>query len=390
MDKTEWQATISLACIFGVRMLGLFMILPVFALYAESLQNVTPLLMGLAISVYGLTQALLQIPFGMLSDHFGRKPIIILGLCLFITGSIVAATATTIEMVIVGRALQGCGAIASVVMALLADLTTDKHRTKAMAVVGMSIGVSFILALILGPLFDQMIGVAGIFWLTAVLASVAIVIVLLLVPQPQQSSFHNDTQAEPAKLSLVLSNKRLLQLDLGIFVLHMILTASFVVLPLILRDQLSLSNLQHSYLYLSVLGASGIIMLPILILSEKYQRQRQAFLGAIIALGSAEVLLYFMTGSLVGLLFALVIFFSAFNLLEAKLPSLISKLSPKASKGTAMGVYSSSQFFGIFLGGLIGGWLYGEFGAVSIFVFSLMMISIWLLLTWDMVFPSYQ
>ncbi|MES9889391.1 MAG: MFS transporter, partial [Candidatus Sedimenticola sp. 6PFRAG1] len=236
MSPIESRAAFSLAGIFSLRMMGLFMILPVFALYAEQLQGVTPLLIGVAIGAYGLTQALLQIPFGMLSDHIGRKPVIIGGLLIFALGSVVAAMADSIWGVILGRALQGSGAIAAAVMALAADLTREQNRTKAMAVIGLSIGMAFAVSLVLGPILNAVIGVPGIFWLTAVLAISGIGIVLKLVPDPRESHFHRDTEPVPSMFGKVLRDTNLLRLDFGIFVLHMILTATFIAMPLALRD----------------------------------------------------------------------------------------------------------------------------------------------------------
>lgn len=377
MNASERQAVSSLAAIYALRMIGLFMILPVFVLYADQLEGHTPLLVGIAIGAYGLTQAALQIPFGMLSDRYGRKRIITIGLLIFATGSVVAASADSIHMVIVGRALQGAGAIAAAVMALAADLTRDEQRTKAMAVIGMSIGMSFALSLVLGPMLNTHIGVPGIFWLTATLAVLAIGLLHLRVPNPIHSHMHRDAESVPALLGHVLRNPQLLRLDFGILTLHLILTANFIAVPLALKDQLSPDH--HWWIYLPVLLLSVVAMVPFIIIAERKKKMKTVFLGAIAVIVIAQMLLNFNNQSLFGLAFALWVFFTAFNLLEASLPSLISKLAPVQSKGTAMGVYSSSQFFGAFLGGTLGGLVHGRYGLSGVFIFGAGAALLWLI-----------
>jgi MFS family permease len=256
MNRLERRAALSLSGVYALRMLGLFMILPVFALYADQLAGVTPALTGLAIGVYGITQALLQIPAGLLSDHIGRKPVIIGGLLLFAFGSVIAALADSIYIVILGRALQGAGAIAAAIMALTADLTREAQRIKAMALIGMSIGLSFAAALILGPLLYEWVGVPGIFWITALLALGGILVVAFIVPRPRVTAIPREAEAIPAQFGRVLRNPELLRLDFGILVLHTVLTASFVVLPLVLRDAIGLAAVDHWKLYLPVLAGS--------------------------------------------------------------------------------------------------------------------------------------
>lgn len=389
MTLLERRAAISLAGIFSTRMLGLFMILPVFALYSEHLEGSTPLLIGLAIGVYGFTQAMFQIPFGMLSDRFGRKPMIYIALLIFATGSVVAAMADSIVGVIIGRALQGAGAIAAVVMALAADLTAEEHRLKAMAIIGASMGLSFSVALILGPVMDSWVGVDGIFWFTAVLAIVAIVLLKFWVPDPEVSRFHRDTEPVPSQFKNVLKDKQLLRLDYGIFALHVILTATFVAMPLTLRDQAGLPSADHWMVYLAVVVTALVGMVPFIIIAEKKRKMKQIFVGAIILLMLSQIMLVFVTGSVIGIVIALFMFFLAFNTLEASLPSLIAKSAPADKKGTAMGVYSSSQFFGAFVGGITGGWLYGYAGTATVFAFCAVMAGVWMLLAMTMKPPRH-
>jgi predicted MFS family arabinose efflux permease len=389
LSAAELRASGALAGIYAVRMLGLFMILPVFALYAEGLAHVTPFLVGLAIGIYGLTQALLQIPLGMLSDRVGRKPVMVAGLLVFAAGSVVAALSESIYGVVLGRALQGAGAIAAVVLALAADLTREEHRTKVMAIIGLTIGVSFSVALVAGPVLDRWVGVSGIFWLTALLAVVAIGITLLLVPTPVSVRLHRDTEAVPGSFGSVLRDPQLLRLDAGIFVLHMVLTANFVVLPLLLRDGLGLDAALHWRIYLPVLLLGFFAMVPFIIYAEKRRRMKPVFVGAIAVLGVAQLALAANGGSLVWLVAALLVFFAAFNLLEASLPSLIAKMAPPDRKGTAMGVYSSTQFLGIFVGGALGGALYGQVGIPGVFLLGALATLVWLGLAASMRRPRY-
>ncbi|CAK0761943.1 putative transport protein YajR [Gammaproteobacteria bacterium] len=377
MTSTERRATIALAGIFSLRMLGLFMILPVFALYANQLTGVTPTLVGVAIGAYGLTQAILQIPFGVLSDRFGRKRIIAIGLVIFAGGSVVAALSTSMWGVILGRALQGAGAIAGPVMALAADLTRDTQRTKAMAVIGMSIGFSFAVAIVAAPAIDHWIGVPGIFWLIGGLAVTGIGVLFLAVPNPIHSEVHRDAEAVPAQMGSVYRNLALRRLDFGILSLHAILTANWVVMPLALSSQLSRQH--HWWVYLPVLILSVIAMVPFIIMAEKHGRLKPVFLGAVALLGSAELLLVPTHTNLWAMGGVLFLFFTAFNLLEAILPSLMSKLAPPEAKGTAMGIYSTAQFLGAFIGGTLGGWIHGRFGISGVFVMGTVFAGLWLL-----------
>lgn len=390
MTSTEKHAAISLAAIFSTRMLGLFMILPVFALYTEHLRGSTHALFGLAIGIYGLTQAILGIPFGMLSDRFGRKPIITLGLLIFVVGSVVAALSASIYGVILGRALQGAGAIAAAVMALAADLTREEHRLKAMATIGASIGLSFTVALVLGPILNTwMGGVPGIFWLTAVMGLVAVAVLYLWVPTPVTRRVHHDAEPVLADFGPVLKNPELLRLNFGVFALHLLLTSTFVVVPLALRDGAKLPVGQHWIVYLAVMLIALAVMVPFVIIAEKRRKLKQVFVGAIALLVAAEVVFMAEYRHLAGLVAGLLLFFIAFNLLEATLPSLIAKMAPPDKKGTAMGVYSSSQFFGAFCGGALGGWLMGAEGIAWVFAMGMLAAAVWLGVAATMRPPRY-
>lgn len=389
MTPLERRSLLSLVGIYSLRMLGLFLILPVFSLYAHHLEGATPTLIGLALGAYGITQALLQIPFGLLSDRIGRKPIITLGLVLFALGSIVAAMADTITGVIIGRALQGTGAIAAAVMALVADLTREEQRTKAMALIGLSIGVSFALALAAGPVLNQWIGVPGLFWLTALLAVCGIAVLHIGIPQVTTPRHHLDVEPAPRQFLQVLGDSQLMRLALGIFILHLLLTATFVVLPISLRDESGLDPAYHGYIYLPVLVTSILAMIPFIIMAEKKRRMKAVFIGAVAVLGVAELAWRFFHPSLAGTIVALWLFFTAFNLLEATLPSLVSKQSPAGSKGTAMGVYSTCQFLGAFVGGWAGGAMYQHFGFEGVFTFCAAMVAVWLFFSATMRPPQY-
>lgn len=388
VHSNQRQTALWLASVFALRMLGLFMILPVFALYAEQLHGNTPALAGLAIGVYGLSQALLQIPFGLLSDRFGRKRIIYLGLLIFALGSVVAALADSIWGVILGRALQGGGAISAAVMALAADLTSEQQRLRVMALIGITIGISFALSMILGPVLNAWIGVPGMFWLTAILALGGIAVVRYRIPNPTTSAIHRDAEPVVAQLGRVLRNTQLWQLNCGIFILHLLLTATFVAIPLALRAA-GLPSAQHWQVYLPTLTLAMLLIIPLVIVAEKRQQLKSVMLGAVAVVALTELGLAALPDTVLQITLLLLTFFTAFNLLEALLPSLISKLAPADAKGTALGVYSSSQFLGAFVGGALGGWLHGKYGAHGVFALTSMAALAWLGVVWNMREPPY-
>lgn len=388
MTPSERYATLSLAGIYALRMLGLFMILPVLSLFAQQLEGSTPALIGLAMSIYGLPQVLLQIPFGLLSDRFGRKKVIVFGLVLFFIGSVIAALSSSIYGVLTGRAFQGAGAISAAVMALVADLTQEVHRTKAMATIGISIGLSFGVGIVAGPIVSGFGGVQAVFALTAVLTLLAILTILYVVPNPQKSKRHKDAEFVPSQMLDALKNSELLRLDYGIFILHMILMAIFVVVPTQMRATgLPVGN--EWMVYLPVFVVSMGLAVPFIIIAEKKRKMKPVFIGAIAVILLAELGLSQSQHSLWGTIACLGVFFCGFNLLEATLPSLVSKTAPGDLKGTAMGAYSSCQFMGLFIGGLVGGWFKGVYGETAVFLFCALAALSWLLISLSMKPPRY-
>lgn len=385
----ERRVVVSLAALYSFRMFGLFMLLPVLALYSSDYTGSTPFLLGLALGAYGVSQALLQIPFGMLSDRIGRKPVILAGLVIFIVGSVIAAQATSVTELIIGRFLQGGGAISAAVMALLTDLTSEENRTKAMATIGASIGVSFSLALTVGPLMAAWAGVSSIFWLTALLGAVGIVIVLKLVPSVEAPRRHRDAGAVPALLWNTLKNPDLLRLNLGIFSLHFVLMANFMVLPLILEQQLGVERNYHGLLYFPLLAAAFVVMLPFIIVAEKRRQIKPVFLGAIALLVLMELMLIRVPPSMPLTLIAIFLFFAAFNLLEATLPSMVSKIAPAGAKGTATGIYATSQVLGVFAGGAVGGWLLQQWGMTAVLSMGAVVTLLWFVVALSMRPPRF-
>lgn len=389
MSGSETRAAGGLALVFAFRMLGMFMVLPVLATYGMDLAGATPALIGLAIGAYGLTQAVLQIPFGIISDRIGRRPVIYVGLVIFALGSLLAAQADSIWGVIAGRILQGAGAISAAVMALLSDLTREQHRTKAMATIGMSIGVSFAVAMVVGPLVTRAFGLSGLFIATAVLAMVGVLLVRFVVPSASHYFTHRESGVAKQALGATLRHPDLLRLDIGIFVLHSVLMASFVALPLALVQRAGLPKEQHWWVYLTALVISFFAMIPFIIYSEKKRKMKQVLSGAIAVLMLTELFFWEWGHSLAELVVGTVVFFTAFNLLEASLPSLISKVSPAGGKGTAMGVYSTSQFLGAAMGGILGGFLFQHGGLGVVFLGCAGLLAIWLAIAVTMREPPY-
>lgn len=388
MSALELRASASLASIYGLRMLGMFLILPIFSIYAETLPGgENHLLIGLALGAYGLTQAIFQLPFGMASDKYGRKRVIYFGLAIFALGSLVAWSATDIYTTIIGRAIQGAGAVSAAVTALVADLTREEQRTKAMAMIGGTIGVTFALSLVLGPALNQWIGVPGIFLLTGILAALAILVVKFVVPDPHASRFHSDAETAPGRLKEVLRNGQLLRLNYGIFALHAAQMAMFIVVPFAIKQTSGMSENTHWQIYLPVMAASFVLMLPGLLYAEKKARLKPVFLLAIAVMLAAQILFAVEIDDFWGIVISLVTYFIAFNLLEASLPSIISKIAPAAAKGTAIGVYNTAQSLGIFVGGAVGGYLSHYHGFSAVFVFCSILIAIWLALAISMAAP---
>lgn len=364
------------------------MVLPILTSYGMHLQGANEFLVGVAIGIYGLSQALFQIPFGLMSDKIGRKPLIVIGLIIFIIGSIVAALSDSIWGIIIGRALQGAGAISAAVMALLSDLTREQNRTKAMAFLGISFGLTFAIALVLGPIITHLIGLNGLFWGIALLAAGAIALTILVVPNANTHVLNRESAFVQSNLKTVLTQPQLLKLNIGILCLHTLLMSSFVALPLIMTKAGFLAQ-DHWKAYLVTMLISFVAVLPFIIYAEKYRKMKQVFLFCIALLAIAEITLWLSGSQLWVIILGLQLFFIGFNIMEAILPSLISKEAPAGYKGTAMGVYSTSQFLGVALGGIVGGWLYNFEGANTVFIGGLILTILWFVVSLTMKQPPY-
>jgi MFS family permease len=384
MSPEERRAGASLASIFALRMLGLFLILPVFSVYAKTLPGGDNLaLVGFALGAYGLTQAIFQIPYGIASDIFGRKQVIVVGLLIFALGSFVAAWAPDMTWIIVGRVLQGMGAISAAVTALAADLTREEHRTKVMAMIGSSIGLVFALSLVGAPVLYGWIGMAGLFIMTGVLALAAIGLLLKAVPPAPPPLGH-----EKLPLRRVVFDPDLLRLNLGIFVLHMVQMAMFVVLPHALVDHGGLAAAEHWKVYLPAVLVSFAIMVPAIIAAERKDKMRPVFIAAVGLLFVVQLGLFLLHASLWALALWLLLFFVAFNVLEATLPSLVSRTAPPAAKGAALGVYNTTQAMGLFVGGAAGGYIAQHFGDNVVFAACAGLVLVWLAVANSMNFPQ--
>ena len=375
MNSAERFFALKISLVMAVRMLGLFMLFPVMSVYASDYESATPFLIGMAIGIYGLTQALFQIPFGYLSDRFGRKPILIVGLLIFLLGSIMAANTSNIIIVVIGRAFQGGGAISAVLMAFLADSVSEENRAKANAFVGFQIGVAFMLSLLIGPIISSRVGLSGLFWVIAILSLIAMLIVLSLKHTKSITYYKLSLKAFKENFT-----KELLALDFSIFSLHLILAAGFIVMPLLIMENQIVSMLDNWQLYLPAVLLSFLGMIPLIIISEKFKKTKYILLISILLLISSQIIFFSLNLNFKIFLITLTIFFVAFNTVEALLPSLLSRTASASKRGLAMGIFSTSQFLGTFIGGAIGGFIYDIYNLNSVFLFTIFVAIIWWLL----------
>lgn len=365
MNSLEKRAIIGLGGIFALRMLGLFMIVPVFSVYGTQYAHATPFLIGLAIGVYGLGQALFQIPVSLLADKLPRKPIIIAGLLVFALGGIICALATDIYTVILGRFIAGSGAVSAVVMALLADVTREQHRTKAMATMGLTIAMSVMVAFGLGPFLTHVLDISGLFWVTVVSAFLAIGL-LFIVPTPTRVLKHNLANYSVKQQFIdVLKISDINRLHIAVFALHLSMTAMFTLLPQQFSKVLGLTVAQQGYVYLPLLLVGFMIAVPLIVIAEKRRKMRPIFLASLATLVLGLGVLAVASQASIGLILGLGIYYIGFNSLEATIPSWISKKAPVANKATAMGINSSAQFLGAFAGGALGGMLLAQSASVA-------------------------
>ena len=389
MNIQEIKSSFILAMVYALRMLGMFLILPIFVVYATNLvSSPTSLQIGLALGIYGLTQAIFQIPFGMSSDYFGRKKVIYFGLSLFIIGSLIAGYSTSIEGIILGRSIQGSGAISAVLTALLADITREEQRTKAMAIIGASIGLTFALSLVLSPWLNDVIGVNGIFILMAILSFTAFLLVYFFIKEPEIRKEKTKTSVD--EFFKILKDVNLFRMNFGIFVLHATQISMFMIIPIYLVNQGGINLSDHWQIYLPVLIFSFLLMIPIIIFSEKFNKIKKAFLSSIIILFLAQFVFIILGNTLVGIILALLIYFVGFNFLEASLPSLVSKIAPINKKGLALGVYNTFQSLGIFVGGALGGLITKVYGYNASFVFCIALIFLWFVLSLGMQVANFK
>lgn len=381
MFPHEWRASTTLSGVYALRMLGMFLVLPVLALYAASLPGAedNKTLVGVAMGIYGLTQALLQLPLGMASDKFGRKKVIYFGLIVFAAGSFLAAAADSLPMLVAARAIQGAGAVSAAVTALLADLTRDSVRTRAMAMIGLSIGLTFSVSLVVAPMIADIVGVSGLFLLTGILTVISIGVVAWMTPNPEVSKLHEDAQAQPSRMGEVLKDRQLLKLDFGIFALHAAQMALFTALPFAMTE-LGLEKIQHWKVYLPSTITGLVVMVPLIIIGETRNKLKQVFVLGIACIAAAQIGLLFGMHSIWLITAYLVVYFIGFNVLEASLPSMVSKIAPSDLKGTAMGVYNTMQSVGLFVGGATGGMLFQKYGFAGVFAFCSALMLLWLVI----------
>jgi len=375
MSSTERLFALKISLVMAVRMLGLFMLFPVMSIYAADYESVTPFLIGMAIGIYGLTQAIFQIPFGYLSDRFGRKPILLAGLLVFLFGSIMAANTSNIIIVVIGRAFQGGGAISAVLMAFLADSVSEENRAKANAFVGFQIGVAFMLSLLIGPIISSRVGLTGLFWVIAFLSVIAMVIVLSLRQAKPITYYKLSLEAFKETLT-----KELLALDFSIFSLHLILASGFIVMPLLIIENQIVSMIDNWQLYLPAVLLSFLGMIPLIVISEKFKKTKTILLISILLLILSQIIFFSLNLNFKVFLITLTVFFVAFNTVEALLPSLLSRTASSSKRGLAMGIFSTSQFLGTFIGGAIGGFIYDIYDLNSVFLFTIFVAVIWWLL----------
>lgn len=389
MSPTEVRATCGLSLVYAFRMLGMFMVLPVMAIYGQSLEGATPVLIGLAVGAYGYTQALLQIPLGIVSDRIGRLPVILIGLLLFVIGSVVAAMSDTIWGVLLGRVLQGTGAISAAVMALLSDLTREQHRTKAMAFIGMSIGASFALAMVAGPILANHFGLHGLFWFIAIMAAVGFLLMAFVVPRPNKQVSRRDAGVAKADFIPTLKDLDLFRLDFSIAAVHIVMMANFMALPVVLLTEAGLPKEQHWWVYLVAFIGSALGMIPMIIYGEKKRKLHKVLIACVIILLACSLFFLLHHASLWALLAGILVFFIAFNTIEALLPSMVSKVAKAGAKGTAMGIFSTSQFLGAGIGASLSGVL-AKFGGIpAVFIGSSVICVIWLIVIFKMKEPPY-
>lgn len=379
MSPSELRASLSLASIFGLRLLGMFIILPVFALWARGRPGWDLQLAGIAIGAYGLTQAILQIPYGRLSDRFGRKPMLYLGLAAMAAGSVLCAASEAPWLVILGRVVQGMGAVSGVAIAMAADLTREAQRTKSMAIIGSTIGVAFAVSFVAAPSLEALVGMRGIFAITAVLALAAMAVTRWVVPDAPRTQ----PSAVATPLARVLRDPELMRLNVGIFALHAVLMAMFIVVPVALESD-GLPKAHHWWVYLGAMALGFALMVPAVAHRGTSRHERPTFLAAIATVAAGLAALAAGLSSLTFVATGLVIFFAGFNVLEAKLPALVSRAAPADARGAATGVYSSVQFLGTFFGAAAGGSIAQHVGFVAVLAVCLAVVAAWLAVAWNM------